>query len=73
MKYLLLLAIVVVVYLLWRTTRVRDERPSKPGAAGPQEMVSCPVCGVHLPRSEAVPDARGILYCSKEHRLRAGN
>jgi uncharacterized protein len=62
---------------VWRNNRLRDERESRaqqpPGPArAPQEMVSCPVCGVHLPRSEAVPGARGILYCSKEHRLRAG-
>lgn len=76
MKYLLLLAVLAVAYLMWRNARLRDgtAAPRKPGTApaGPQEMVSCPVCGVHLPRSEAVPGASGILYCSNEHRLRAG-
>jgi uncharacterized protein len=76
MKYLLLFALLFVAWLLWRNARLRDDRtgtrpPSRP-AAGPQEMVSCPVCGVHLPRSDAVPGARGILYCSHEHRQRAG-
>ena len=77
MKYLLLIVVLFVAYTVWRNGRLRDERESRPrppqGPAGnPQEMVSCPVCGVHLPRSEAVPGARGILYCSNEHRLRAG-
>ena len=75
MKYLVLFAVLFIAYLLWRNARLREERrdPPRPGrAAGPQEMVSCPVCGVHLPRSEAVPGQRGILYCSNEHRLRAG-
>ena len=76
MKYLLLIVLLVVAYLLWRNARIRDERASRPPppppAGDPQEMVSCPVCGVHLPRSEAVPGQRGILYCSNEHRLRAG-
>jgi uncharacterized protein len=76
MKYLLLFAVVFVAYLLWREGRLRDQRdprakhPQQPGT--PQEMVSCPVCGVHLPRADAVPGARGILYCSPEHRQRAG-
>jgi len=77
MKYLLLLALVFVAYLLWRNARVRDARdgrppPAQPPASNPQEMVSCPVCGVHLPRSDAVPGQRGGFYCSNEHRLRAG-
>lgn len=80
MKYLLLIVVLFVAYSLWRNARLRDQRedraqrgPAAKGPAGdPQEMVSCPVCGVHLPRSEAVPGARGVLYCSNEHRLRAG-
>ena len=78
MKYLLLIALLVVAYMVWRNGRLRDERDAdaasrKPPRAGdPQEMVSCPVCGVHLPRSDAVPGQGGILYCSNEHRLRAG-
>ena len=77
MKYLLLFAILLVAYLVWRNGRLRDEsaaarRPGAAPGAAPQEMVRCPVCGVHLPRSDAVADARGILYCSQEHRLRAG-
>jgi uncharacterized protein len=74
-KYLVLFAVLAVAYLLWRNARLRDgsAAPRTPGAPpGPQEMVSCSVCGVHLPRSEAVTDARGIPYCSNEHRLRNG-
>lgn len=75
MKYLLLAALLVVAYLLWRNARVRDAAPP-PGRAQPglpQEMVSCPVCGLHLPRGEAVAGTDGRLYCSAEHRrLRAG-
>jgi uncharacterized protein len=79
MKYLLLIALVIVAWLIWRNGRLRDERDTgasarqpRPPAGDPQEMVSCPVCGVHLPRSEAVAGQRGLLYCSNEHRLRAG-
>jgi hypothetical protein len=31
-------------------------------------MVECAVCGVHLPRGEALPAPDGRLYCCDEHR-----
>lgn len=73
MKYLVLFAVLYIAYLVWRNGRVqrhRHEPPARP--AGPQEMVSCPVCGVHLPKPEAVRGGDGRLYCSNEHRLRNG-
>ena len=75
MKYLVLLAVLVVAYLLWRNARLErgpDKRPPANHAGTPQEMVSCPVCGLHLPRSDALPGPNGALYCSQEHRLSAG-
>lgn len=76
MKYLLLVAVIAVAYLLWRNARIaRDPRAGgRPGGtpAAPQEMVSCPVCGLHLPRADAVTGKDGLPYCSQEHRLRAG-
>jgi uncharacterized protein len=36
-------------------------------------MVRCPVCAVHLPRTDALAGPDGRLYCCQEHRLRAGN
>jgi uncharacterized protein len=35
----------------------------------PQAMVHCPVCQVHLPRSEAFMGRLGA-YCSESHRAR---
>lgn len=79
MKYLLLLALLVVAYLLWRNARVRERGhraaappPSPPAAGGPQDMVRCPVCSVHLPRADAIAGPDGTLYCSQEHRLIGG-
>lgn len=78
MKYLVLIVVLVVAYMMWRHARLaeRAERdaaaaPPRP-VAGPQDMVSCPVCGLHLPQSEAVTGEGGVAYCSHEHRLRAG-
>jgi len=82
MKYLILFAVLAVVYLLWRSQQRRARAASRPPpvpptpptpaeSALPQDMVSCPVCAVHLPRGEAVADPQGRLYCSPEHRAGA--
>jgi uncharacterized protein len=79
-KYLLVLLVVVVAYMIWRGNRVRGgegearpRTPAAPSSGKPQEMVRCPVCAVHLPRADAVAGADGLLYCSQEHRLRGGD
>ena len=74
MKFLLVIAVVLAVLWLLRSNR-RAESPN-PGAARQappqqQEMVQCPVCLVHLPRSDALPGPNGQLYCCAEHRRRA--
>ncbi len=76
MKYLVLFAVLLVVYLLWRASQRREASPppARPPreAALPQDMVECPVCSVHLPRGDAVAGPSGRLYCSPEHRQLAG-
>lgn len=77
MKFLLLIAIVfaVVWYLRGGARQMRgpaqDESRREPPPA-PQDMVECPVCGVHLPRTDALAGPDGRLYCCAEHRARAG-
>ncbi|MGZ5182332.1 MAG: PP0621 family protein [Ramlibacter sp.] len=78
MKYLFLLAILVVAYMAWRGGRLRESAPAAAPRtparpALPQDMVCCPVCSVHLPRGEALAGASGRLYCSPDHRLAGGN
>lgn len=76
MKYLVLFGVLLVVYLLWRHDRRTQQQDKQAAAASaaartpalPQDMVECPVCTVHLPRDEAIADARGRLYCCVEHR-----
>lgn len=74
MKYLLVLAVVLVAVWLWRNNR-RVEKQQPPAARAPlpapQDMVRCPVCSVHLPRTDALPGPDGRLYCCQEHRQRA--
>jgi uncharacterized protein len=78
-KYLLVLAVILVAVWLWRNNRraESDERRARPAAppaqpGPPQEMVSCSVCAVHLPRTEALAGPDGRLYCSPQHLLRTG-
>ncbi len=73
MKYLVLFAVLAVVYVLWK-----HQRMARPGAGGreaapppsgqPHAMVRCAACSLHLPRAEAVTDAQGRHFCSPEHR-----
>lgn len=74
MKYLVLFAVLYIAYLVWRHNRIADQRRDVPRGtpAAPQAMVSCPVCGLHLPQPDAVRGADGRFYCSNEHRLAAG-
>ena len=77
MKYLLVLAVVLVAIWLWRKGRQEDMRsrttppPRKPPAVGaPATMVRCAHCGLHLPATDAVTGTEGV-YCSAAHRQAA--
>jgi len=76
MKYLVLFGVLLVAYLLWRKRSDAPARSRRDAAAAtpalPQDMVSCPVCALHLPRNEAVAGSNGRLYCCPEHRASAG-
>jgi len=75
MKYLLVLAVVLAVLWFVRNKRSGaggDAAPGKPRpSSAPQDMVRCPVCAVHLPRSDALPGPDGQLYCCADHRARS--
>jgi len=71
MKYLLVLAVVLLGIYFWRQAR-REEMQAKPpprkAVPPPQAMVRCAHCGTHLPVADAVSGAGGALYCSDAHR-----
>lgn len=46
---------------------VPPDRAGEPRVEGPERMVQCGTCGVHLPASEGV-FAAGKVYCSEAHR-----
>jgi uncharacterized protein len=72
-KWLLIIAIVWIAYMLWRKGQAgASPRQGSAASTGqPQDMVCCPVCSVHLPRADALAGPDGRLYCSQEHRLQA--
>ncbi|MFM8610234.1 MAG: PP0621 family protein [Burkholderiaceae bacterium] len=81
MKYLIVIAVVLLAYFVWRKQRERTHShrapppgtPSDtapPGATGTQAMVRCPVCALHLPEPDAVRGRSGT-YCSEAHRQQA--
>lgn len=72
MKYLLVLAVLLVAFYVWRGNR-RDSLRTPPAApasrppGAPEAMVRCAQCGTHLPATDAVTGRRGS-YCSTAHR-----
>jgi len=71
MKFLLVLAVVLVAFWFWRNNRQsgRDAArpPAPPAAQRPAIMLACAQCGMHVPDNEAVRGAQGD-YCCHEHR-----
>jgi uncharacterized protein len=69
MKLLLLLfAVFALLWLLRRTVRNKlPPRTDARSAVVPHEMVACAMCGLHLPRAEALP-GRGGVFCGEAHR-----
>lgn len=65
------IALVVVLVLLWMTrkSRATASKPHTTKTSTRDDMVACIECGVHVPRSEALP-GRGGLFCGEEHRAR---
>lgn len=70
MKYLVLLIVLGLFYMWWRSQRIDRVAPPPPLPA-PQDVVACAHCGVHVPRSEAL--SQGALhYCCIEHQRADG-
>ncbi len=67
-KFVTILLLVLLGVYLWK----RRGRQAGGGAMPPphrpvEDMVRCRICGVNLPRSEAIM-SQGRFYCCDEHR-----
>ena len=78
MKFLLVFAVVLIGFYVWRSSREgrRAPPPASPGSAAAKpkaaiDMVQCAHCGVHLDAHDAIL-ARSKYYCSAAH-LEAGD
>lgn len=73
MKLLILLLAVLGGVWLWKRGRRLEQSkqaPPKSSRREVQPMLSCAVCGVHVPQTDAVKGQRGS-YCSVAHRRQA--
>lgn len=76
MKYLLVLAVVLIGFYVWRSSREQRKpppppRPDKPAGTPPSiEMVQCARCGLHCPSTDAIAGKLGV-YCTAQHRREA--
>ena len=68
MKYLLLV-LIVLAGVWWIRQQRQPHRPSSGKPSGPQTMVACTHCGVHVPEADLVTGQHGA-YCSEAHRQR---
>lgn len=78
MKYLLVFAVVMVAFWLWRQGRQvgsdtppPTKRDSTP-LPRPTAMVACLQCGTHTPEVESVRGRQGAYCCDEHRRLREG-
>lgn len=70
MKLVVLFAILALLFFVLGARRSRPREPEQRAPAppaGPQAMVRCAECGLHLPASDALP-GKGGVFCSAAHR-----
>ncbi len=75
MKYVVVIAVVLVAFWIWRNNRQSEGRDGAAPAQrrpvpGPAPMVACALCDMRLPETEAVKGHHGV-YCCQEHRRQA--
>lgn len=74
MKLLIVLLAVLGGVWLWKRGRRLEQShrtpPPRPKTRQIQPMLSCPVCGVHFPKTDAIAGQQGS-YCSVAHRREA--
>lgn len=70
MKYLVLLLVLLVAYFSWRNRRIQKNEGRKAPPTqlkSPQDMLECALCGVHVPRNDALVTGNRS-YCCAAHQ-----
>ena len=73
MKFILVIAVVLVAFYVWRSSRIARRPPPAAPRSDPAkvvEMASCDLCGVHCAVNDLVVGRRGA-YCTTQHRAQA--
>lgn len=71
MKYLLMFALLGIIWWLWRKpNQPQDRAEANRAEPAPEKMVTCAYCAVHLPESEGLFDG-DYVYCCEAHRVAA--
>lgn len=72
-RILFFVLLALAIWIAWQWLRRQSRRdvvaPRSQGAHAAQAMVSCALCGLHLPRTDALP-AGERFFCCEEHRQR---
>jgi uncharacterized protein len=74
LKWLIFILLGYLLFQYWQRRQLPRPGPGRSGGAarGPEHMVACVHCGIHLPESESLGDAEGRPYCCEEHRRLGG-
>ncbi len=59
--------VLLLALAVWIVLTIMKQRRSPPPETKTGNMVSCAVCGVHVPESEAIA-SNGRHYCCEAHR-----
>ena len=74
MKFVLVFAVVLVAFWIWRNNRQNEDSGDAPASPrpgkAPVRMVACRHCGTHVPEAEQITGRQGN-YCCAEHRRQA--
>lgn len=66
-RVFLLLALVIVVALIWRTWESRRQRQRTVRRMQQTELIRCDYCGTHVPETKILRLGERC-YCSPEHK-----
>ncbi|MBF0469892.1 MAG: hypothetical protein HQL48_00805 [Gammaproteobacteria bacterium] len=66
-RLLIVAAIGWLFYTLYRRIQQQPGKNPPPAKFEGEEVVSCRVCALHIPRNEALRES-GHYYCCREHR-----